>query len=151
MQMIYQMWAAAIPEMDSVTDFSTTLVYQPVPASAAQVALSNGIGNTWGLPAKAYNFWEIQTAWSDPAHDYLVEGWYQATLESIHAALGKAGVAIPLVYYNDAADYQDAFATLPAASLAKMRSIRSKYDPSLVFTKLCAGGYKLDHPPNLNA
>lgn len=59
----------------------------------------------------------------------------------------KAGVGESLIYYNDAADYQDAYAGFPAANLAKMKSIRAKYDPALVFTNLCTGGYKLDHAP----
>ena len=54
MQAMYNYWAAATAQMDSIEGFATTLVFQPLPPSTANVALTNGIGNPWGLPAKAY-------------------------------------------------------------------------------------------------
>ena len=54
MQAMYNYWAAATSQMAAVAGFGTTLVFQPLPPSAAAVALNNGIGNTWSLPAKSY-------------------------------------------------------------------------------------------------
>jgi hypothetical protein len=47
---------------------------------------------------------------------------------------------------NDASDSQRlaAAASIPPANLARLKDIRQKYDPNLVFTKLNSGGYKLD-------
>lgn len=91
--------------------------------------------------------WEIQSQWTNKADDATVQGWAKDTIEAIHAMNLKAGVGKDLIYYNDAADYQDAFASFPPENLAKLRLVRAKYDPTLVFTNLCTGGYKLDHGP----
>ena len=54
------------------------------------------------------------------------------------------GIAIDLIYLNDAADHQKAFDTIPKGNLHRLKEIREEYDPELVFTKLCLGGFKLD-------
>jgi hypothetical protein len=48
------------------------------------------------------------------------------------------------MYMNDCADDQKALFALPPANLAKLKAIRKKYDPTLVFRNLAVGGYKLD-------
>jgi hypothetical protein len=58
----------------------------------------------------------------------------------------RRGTANKHLYYNDCDGVQDAFATFPAKNLQKLRKIRGKYDPDLVFTKLAVGGFKIDGP-----
>jgi hypothetical protein len=51
--------------------------------------------------------------WSNTADDAAVQTWAKNTIEAIHAMNIKAGIAVDLIYSNDAADYLDAPATSP--------------------------------------
>jgi FAD/FMN-containing dehydrogenase len=44
---------------------------------------------------------------------------------------------------GDAGDWQDAFAGVPRANLAKLKRIQRAYDPERVFSRLSTGGFKL--------
>lgn len=70
--------------------------------------------------------------------------WSNTLRESIHATNLAAGKGFDLIYLNDASDAQKPYASIPAANLAKLKTIRAKYDPTLVFKNLMSGGYKLD-------
>jgi hypothetical protein len=70
--------------------------------------------------------------------------WSNTLRESIHATNLAAGKGFDLIYYNDASDSQKPFAGIPAENLTKLKTIRAKYDPTLVFRNLMTGGYKLD-------
>lgn len=65
-------------------------------------------------------------------------------MEQLHAANVAAGTAIDFMYLNDCSDDQKPFTGLPPANLARLKAIRAKYDPTLVFKRLSTGGYKLD-------
>lgn len=54
MQAMYNYFVTASPKMAGISGFGATLVFQPLPPSAAAFALNNGIGNTWGLAANPY-------------------------------------------------------------------------------------------------
>jgi hypothetical protein len=70
--------------------------------------------------------------------------WVRNTTEAIHSHNLAKGLGQDFIYLNDAADYQKPFDAIPAENLERTKSIRAKYDPDLVFRKLCSGGYKLD-------
>lgn len=44
---------------------------------------------------------------------------------------------------GDAGEWQDPFAGFPKENVARMREIRSSYDPEGVFSRLNWGGFKL--------
>jgi hypothetical protein len=46
---IYQAWVSAVDSISDVEGLYPTFVMNIMPASAASVALNNGIGNVWGL------------------------------------------------------------------------------------------------------
>lgn len=88
--------------------------------------------------------WLITCSWSNASDDKIVMEWSTALLEAIHATNVKAGTGLAFMYMNDCSDSQQPFTGLPAANLAKLKTIRQKYDPTLVFRNLSTGGYKLD-------
>jgi hypothetical protein len=92
----------------------------------------------------ALSGWLITVSWQNASDDEVVLAWHKKTLEAIHASNKAKGIASDFIYLNDAADYQKGYDGIPTANLARMKSIRAKYDPDLVFTKLCSGGFKLD-------
>lgn len=55
-EMLYQIvtaWKEAVNEIADVKGLYPTFVTNIAPASAARVALTNGVGNVWGLPAES--------------------------------------------------------------------------------------------------
>jgi hypothetical protein len=58
--------------------------------------------------------------------------------------LSAAGQAAQYHYMNDAGLGQGIFQNYGAGNLAKLRSIRAKYDPLKVYTNLMPGGWKVD-------
>ncbi|PVH79915.1 FAD binding domain protein [Cadophora sp. DSE1049] len=144
---IRRMWKtflAATEKMKHIPDFCTAFTFQPISQSAAKVAKTNGVGNTWDIDdSKPYLWWIISTHWANSSNDDEVIAWQTNIREELHAANVEAGVALDFVYMNDAADDQDPFAGLPSANLERLKKIRAQYDPDLVFTDL-VGGFKLD-------
>lgn len=51
---IYKAWKDAVDEIADVEGLYPTFVTNVAPASAARVALTNGVGNVWGLEAEPY-------------------------------------------------------------------------------------------------
>ncbi|KAL2063148.1 hypothetical protein VTL71DRAFT_6220 [Oculimacula yallundae] len=144
---IRRMWKsfkAATEKMAHIPDFYTAFTFQPISQSAAKVAKTNGVGNTWGIDdSKPALFWIISTNWRDASDDEEVIAWQTNIREEMHAANLAAGVGLDFVYMNDAGDDQDPFASIPPANLARLKSIRETYDPDFVFTNLI-GGFKLE-------
>lgn len=50
----------------------------------------------------------------------------------------------PFLYLNYSGDTQDVFAGYPADNVERLKSVRAKYDPYLVFTNLMPGGWKVE-------
>lgn len=161
LQRMYTDYRAGFDPVKNIEGFSANFVVQPIPKSATTVAKTNGIGNTWGVDnTKAYvceyfmtswrhltniNIdWLITCSWSNAADDKVVTDWASDLLEKIHASNIAAGKGFDFMYQGDSNDRQKPFSGLPAANLAKLKTIRKKYDPTLVFTNLLSGGYKLD-------
>lgn len=137
--------ADASANMKDVGGFSTNLVFQPIPKSATTVAKTNGVGNIWDVDnTKPYVYWLITSSWKNAADDAKVLNWSKTLREKLHAMNEKLGLAEDLIYLNDASDDQKPFQSIPPANLARLKTIRKKYDPTLVFRNLNNGGYKLD-------
>jgi len=86
----------------------------------------------------------VEAQWTLESDDEKMLAWVQNITETIHSHNLAKGLGQDFIYLNDAADYQKPFDVIPAENLERMKSIRAKYDPDLVFRKLCSGGYKLD-------
>ena len=82
--------------------------------------------------------------WQNAEDNEEVTEWLKNLREEMHATNVKNGIGLDFIYYNDCSDDQDAFSAFPPASLEKLKKIRDKYDPELVFTELVPGGFKLD-------
>ena len=88
--------------------------------------------------------WLITCQWSNAADDGEVMAWSNGLREQIHATNIKSGIGYDLIYMNDCADSQKPFSGYPVGNLVKLKTIRQKYDPTLVFRNLSTGGFKLD-------
>lgn len=81
--------------------------------------------------------------WSNAADDAAVIAWAKKTTEKIHSANTAKGLASNEIYMGDAGDWQDVIGSYPKANIAKLKTVRAKYDPNQVFRKLVTGGFKL--------
>lgn len=162
---VREMWKtfkAATVKMGHIKGLVVALNFQPISRSALRVAKTNGIGNIWGLDdCRPYlctyspllqhvqytnneTGWVISIQHTDPKDDQEVHKFVSTLREQMHAANKRRGTAHEHIYYNDAGGDQDAFATFPKENLKRLRTIRGKYDPQLVFTELVKGGFKID-------
>lgn len=62
---------------------------------------------------------------------------------NITAQLAAINATKAYNYLNDVDQDQDVFGGYPAANVERLKSIRDKYDPEMVFTDLMPGGWKV--------
>ena len=141
---IYQIWKAAVDTIADVDGLYPTLVMNLAPKSAAHVALTNGIGNVWGLTdSESYVWWQVSTAWNLQQDDLRVNAWSKQLVEYIHSLNKDLGISSEFVYMGDAGEWQDPFVGFAPANVERMKSIRATYDVGGVFSRLNWGGFKL--------
>lgn len=87
--------------------------------------------------------WQLTTSWARSEDDVKVTTWVRTFLEGFHAENKDLGLSTEFLYGGDVAEYQNPLLQYPQKNVDKMRSIRAKYDPDLVFSKLNWGGFKL--------
>lgn len=83
-------------------------------------------------------------SWTDPADDSKINDFAVEVTDAIEAKLAAAGQAAQYRYMNDAGLGQAIFQNYGAGNLAKLKSIRAKYDPQKLYTNLMPGGWKVD-------
>ena len=141
---MYQIWKAAVDTVADVDGLIPTFVTNVAPASAASVALNNGVGNVWGLTdSQPYVWWQVSTAWNLAQDDLRMEAWSKHLVEYLHSLNKDLGLSSEFVYMGDAGEWQDPFAGFAEGNVEKMKSIRAKYDVGGVFSRLNWGGFKL--------
>ncbi|KAJ5204914.1 uncharacterized protein N7498_005793 [Penicillium cinerascens] len=140
---IYNAWKDAVDEIADVEGLYPTFVTNVHAPSSARVALNNGIGNVWGLEAEPLILWQFSTGWALAQDDLRVEAWSRQLTERLHKINVEKGLASDFVYMGDAGGWQNPFAGFPAENVARMREIRSSYDPKGIFSRLNWGGFKL--------
>jgi hypothetical protein len=141
---IYEEWLAAVQEIEEVPGLFPTLVLNLAPASAATVAKTNGVGNTFGIDDdQSYIWWQFATSWANAEDDLRVTAWQKRHLARLHEDNKAKGLATEFVYMGDAGEWQDSHATYGEENIARMRAARDAYDPDLTFTTLNWGGFKL--------
>ncbi|KAJ5548988.1 hypothetical protein N7513_006222 [Penicillium frequentans] len=140
---IYKAWKAAVDTISDVQGLYPTIVINYVSPSSARVAKTNGVGNVWGLEKEPLIIWQFSTGWDLAQDDIRVEAWSRQLAEHLHSINKQLGIASEFVYMGDAGEWQDPYAGFPVENVARMRKIRSTYDPAGVFSTLSWGGFKL--------
>lgn len=72
-----------------------------------------------------------------------IEAWSRQLIERLNAINVEKGPATEFTYMVDAGEWQDPFGGFPAENVARMRKIKTLYDPLGVFSTLNWGGLKL--------
>jgi len=136
--------ASVTADIWGVAGLQASIAFQPVTKNFIQQGINKG-GNPQGVDiTKAPYFWMVENySWTDPADDAKIYAFAASVTESIESQLTAAGQAAQFKYMNDAGLGQEIFQNYGATNLAKLQSIRTKYDPLKVYTTLMPGGWKV--------
>ena len=159
---IYTAWKAAVDKIADVQGLYPTFVTNVISPTSVRAAKTNGVGNVWGLEEEPliskslescfslafYTYrcstvWQLSTGWDLAQDDIRMEAWSRQLTEHLHSINKELGLASEFVYMGDAGEWQDPYAGFPSENVARMRKIRSAYDPAGVSTTLSWGGFKL--------
>jgi hypothetical protein len=76
---------------------------------------------------------------------FWVEEFVMTVKANITAQLKAINATRAYNYLNDADQNLDGFGGYPVSNVERLKSIRNKYDPDMVFTNLMPGGWKVAH------
>lgn len=141
---VHDQFLGKINELAAVAGMTASFTFQPISKNFIQAGINAG-GNPQGVPiGKAPYLWIVLNwSWTNAADDATVRAWANGIVAQIEAKLAALGVASPYHYMNDAGLGQPVFQGYPAANLARLKSIRTKYDPLRIFTDSMPGGWKV--------
>ncbi|KAK2034488.1 FAD binding domain-containing protein [Colletotrichum zoysiae] len=136
--------AATASKLTGIAGLSASITFQPITKDFIQQGIAQG-GNPQGVdPSKAPYFWIVENlTWQEAEDDEAVMLFANAVTTDMEAGLEARGVAGGYLYLNDAGKGQKVFQSYPAASLARLKAIRTKYDPLRIYTNLLVGGWKV--------
>ncbi|KAH6648046.1 FAD binding domain protein [Truncatella angustata] len=141
---IYQAWKDAVDTISDVEGLYPTFVMNPLYASAATIAKTNGIGNVWGLDDdQSLIIWQLSTGWANAEDDLRMTNWATSFGDYWHTVNKDLGLASEFLYMGDISETQDPYPGFPLENVQRMKDIRAAYDPLGVWTRLNWGGFKL--------
>ncbi|KAJ6582718.1 hypothetical protein DFH09DRAFT_1245997 [Mycena vulgaris] len=124
--------------------FAWGVTFQPINAGLTAAGSRQG-GNPTGLSAEDGDLilYSGSISWEDPADDIVLKAAIQEYLSWARETAGQRGVLNKFIYLNYALGTQEVMASVGGTNVARLRSVRSIYDPQSVFRKYWAGGHKL--------
>jgi hypothetical protein len=130
--------------LQSVTNITASLTFQPYPVSLLQKSGTNG-GNVLGLGPSSGPIMSVLllTWWDDPADDAKVLAALRDVLQRMRTDASARGTLIPFEYMNYASDFQDVISSYGASNKRFLQDTSRKYDPAALFQKGVPGGWKL--------
>lgn len=136
---------AANSELSGIKGLTASISFQPVTKDFIQQGVRRGGVNPQGVnPDRAPYFWAVlNLSWQDPDDDVTSRAFARSITADIEAALDDKGVMGGYLYMNDAGKGQPVFQNYPTDNLARLKEIRTKYDPLRIYTNLLIGGWKV--------
>ncbi|KAF4871836.1 Bifunctional solanapyrone synthase [Colletotrichum siamense] len=133
-------------QISGVTNVIGSLAFVPVTEHFLSVSTANG-GDPMDVDATqgTYILVEETVVWSEASDDAKIDQFladFDTNVTSQINALGD--VMSPFLYLNYAGAGQPVFQGYAGDNLQKMKDIRAKYDPDLIFTNLMPGGWKVE-------
>ncbi|KAF2788462.1 putative FAD-binding oxidoreductase [Melanomma pulvis-pyrius CBS 109.77] len=137
--------ATSTPELLKIQDImSGTLVlgFQPISSSLVEAGVARG-GNALGLSRVNQTWLVLDVGWSNAKDDFSAHSATGSILNKIVSETKSSGKALPYIFMNDASWDQKVIESYGHVQVTKLKLARQRYDPSLVFTRLVRGGFKL--------
>ena len=102
-------------------------------------------GNSLGLTVADGDLVNVllTVQWSSPSDDARVKAASQSLFSQAETFAKQNGFYNEYLYLNYAAEWQDPLAGYGSDSLAFLKGVSQKYDPTGLFQNLCEGGFKL--------
>ncbi|KAF1814244.1 FAD binding domain-containing protein [Eremomyces bilateralis CBS 781.70] len=141
---IHDTFTTRINELAAIPGVGASMTFQPITKNMLQAGANSG-GNPIGLDANNGPYFAVVLNWNwlNAADDAAVSTFASGITAQLEAGLQSRGVSVGFRYLNDADKDQLVFQNYGAANLAKLKSVRSKYDSARVFTDLMPGGWKV--------
>lgn len=146
MQLFHDTYLSMVTEYFADVDiWITGLAMNVISKEYVLAGIANGGPDPIGLDPELapYIMFEESITWYDSADDDTIDAFYAAFNANITAQLEPLNVLTPFVYLNDANGAQDVFGGYPAENVERLKEIRAKYDPDMVYTNLMYGGWKV--------
>jgi len=144
---VHDTFLSEISQLSSVTGLSASFTFQPMTHQFIQAGINAG-GDPQGINInRAPYFWFVfDWSWQNAADDTIIHNFavnLSYLTQQLDAQLTAWGLEGGYTYMSDAGLGQQVFQNYPPANLARLQSIRTKYDPSGVYTYLMPGGWKV--------
>lgn len=134
--------AMNLAPIESLTEGSLAIGLQPISASAVLAGQERG-GNVFGLSAVNQTWFVLDVGWYESSSDLAAHNDTLVVRDAIwNAALGR-GLEVDYLFANDASYSQPVLNSYGPENVLKMKEVRARYDPQLVFQTLVPGGFKL--------
>lgn len=88
---------------------------------------------------------QLATSWELEQDDLRTTTWNKRLMDLFHRMNEEKSLSTDFIYMGDAGETQTVFQHYGDQNMHRMRIIRDKYDPDLVFTRLNWGGFKLGY------
>ncbi|EON97117.1 putative fad binding domain-containing protein [Phaeoacremonium minimum UCRPA7] len=135
----------ASQRLANVTNSLATLAMMPISESFISTNRNGTAGDPMGIDAtKAPYIWvEEAIMHANPADTPKVDQFLIDVNAIIDEKLTSLNVASPYLYLNDADKNQPVFQGYAPENVARLKEIRSKYDPQSIYTDQMPGGWKV--------
>ncbi|THY35165.1 FAD binding domain-containing protein [Aureobasidium pullulans] len=148
LQTIHDSFFAFVPvHLSSLQTYIATLTPMPITKQYFRASKVRG-GNPMDLdPEDGPHIWyEMSVLYTVERDEEYVSAFLQTVDEEVKKMLAAEGIKQPkYLYLNDADKEQPVFEGYPAENVRKLKQIRHKYDPEMVFTNQMPGGWKVAH------
>ncbi|VUC23422.1 unnamed protein product [Clonostachys rosea] len=146
LQILHDVFLAMIRELSSdVGSLVASLALVPIAERFLTISEKNG-GDPMAVDASQAPYIQAEAAllWPSPEDDETIVNFLSAFDSNVTDQLrGLGNVLSSYLYLNYADDTQPVFEGYPEKNVKNLRKVRDSYDPTMIFTKLMAGGWKL--------
>lgn len=138
----YAAFDSSLALVQNLTGIMWALNIEPLPP---QIYARGSADNSLGLEDRRGSLAVclLSPAWSDATQDDTVYAAARALMDDVEARARRLGVYDPYLYLGYAAPWQDVISSYGPQSVADLRALRARVDPSEVFTKRVPGGFKI--------
>ncbi|KAI4159471.1 MAG: hypothetical protein LQ342_006550 [Letrouitia transgressa] len=139
-QQSYSKWLSISSK--AAKDYNAMMTYgvQPFTSQAARHGDTRG-GNALGLDKVSQAWFAGTVIWQNERDDAAAQESLLAACAAVRDAAASNKVLLPFLFMNDANYAQNVLASYGSASLAFLKAVAKKYDPSGVFQTQQNGGF----------
>lgn len=148
-RIVYDTWFEAFRKdgLSDLTDVSTSLVFLPKTSNYGKMSQQahGGLGVPMGIGEEPLIVMGPAISWPNAADSDTIQDWLNRVVADIQTKLRRIDGLHPYRSISNAGSLKNVFEGYGAHNVSRLKSIRDKYDPDMVFTNLLRGGLKVAH------